>query len=807
MASTQEQSPDFLLGHTLTLGLQGRYRLEKVLGGGATAVVFLGVNPEALEDTSRHVAVKVARAEERWHQALAREWRNLRTLAEAEQRKGTHYFPRVLFPANESDLRQDVYLEGGWITFLVLVQELVTGIGVHDLLLDYPPDLRLPEPLALEIARQYAEMLAILHDAGLTCADRKLADLRWEKTYDFKPGDRESLARWRVDSPGRLMVLDWNVTEQASRGPHGTIALDLFRFGIIWHRMLLGVEPRFRRGAGWQLEEPLEKNPIWPQLSFGTRQILSRLLHPVPERRYLDAPDLLGDVERQVHLWQAESQALEKGFKSVYDNIASLGFVGRHEVEEALRAADVLRLRVEECGERKPTDFDNVHRALWRAMVEAPFRPMREALYKSQWDKALDEIKNLEEEYIYDPAQRLHLSRLGQITALAYQTRRYWEEIKPLYERSELMLKFDRPADVQVEQELDDKKVDSWRKEAEDEQEDGWKTVKVRLWQEAGYRLALAKARLLKEQGGVQEALTLFSGTLSLRELLAEQGTQILTWLDQLYGDPTPEQEEVENIVRAGQNRAASFEKGLQAIFSGDIVQDATAQLAAAIRADPGNQFLIRTYHLLEVEQAYRRAEEARSLLLEIYRLGQLRRAWKDLLKVGLAASGDVENGFTALGRILAKYEPQIEVLLADRQKDIRLQVLPPFGDSSNDFRVVLLLSEYLAAFGGDKEFVSALREFLDDVQGQIARFQEEKPSPETIDEYERRASEYIKQACLGEKIMKKILRESWPERYTDSALRAHLDQEKQEAREQRVRRVQKDYTRAALISDYMMAP
>ncbi len=673
VVTDQNVSPDFLLGRTLSLGIN-RYRLKKVLGGGATAVVFLGVNPEAPEDPIQHVAVKVARAEERWHQALVREWRNLRTLAEAEQRKGTHYFPRVLFPANESDLRQDVYLEGGWITFLALVQELVTGIGAHDLLLDYPPDLRLPEPLALEIARQYAEMLAILHDAGLTCADRKLADLRWQKEYDFKQGDREALTHWRVSPPGRLTVLDWNVTKVASPGPHGTIALDLFRFGILWHRMLLGVEPRFRRGAGWQLEEPLERNPIWSQLSFGTRQILSRLLHPAPERRYLDASDFLRDVGHQVDLWQTESQTLEKEFKSVYEDVASLKFVERDRVEDALRAADVLRLRVEAWGDRKPTGFDNVHRALWRAVVEAPFRPMKEALYKSQWDKALDEIKNLEKEYGYDPVQRLHLSRLRQIIELAYQAGKRWEEIRPLYERSELMLKFDRPADVQVEQELDDKKIDSWRKEVEGEREVRWKTVKVRLWQEAGYRLALTKARLLKEQGAFQEASTLFSRVLSLRNPLAKQDTQILTWLDQIYGDPTSEQREVEGIVQAGQDVERAFERGLRAIGDSPTLEEAIEDVSAVLRVTPNNPLLSGLYRLLEEERDYHRVHsEGKNLLLEDHYLGRLRENWGKLKSAEMQpADPSDEKQLANLKKKLAELSSHVEEALQEREKNLQ---------------------------------------------------------------------------------------------------------------------------------------
>lgn len=695
-----------LLGFRKRFG-EWKICLEKVLGGGATAVVFLGVDPDNPENRTHHVAVKIAKAEEGWRQALTREWRNLRTLAEAEDHKGTHYFPRVLYPDSEEGLRQDERLAGEWATFYILVQELVPGVGVHDLLLDYP-GLRLPEPLALEIARQYAEMLIVLHAASLTCADRKLADLRWQRAYDLRPGDGEALARWSQEPPGHLMVLDWNVTEAASPGPHGTVTLDLFRFGILWHRILLGIEPRFRRGAGWQLEEPLEKHPLWPQLSFGTRQILSRLLHPVPDSRYREATDLLHDTQAQIRRWQADVRALEDGFRPLYRRYVEEPIsIWQAEAKRALAGADVLRVRIAAWDERRPPEFDNVHRSLQRAVVDAPFHSLREAMHKSQWDEVEREIERLWKGH-HDPAHRLHLDRQRQIAARAKETGSSWRAVEDLFDQSDLIFNFDRPGGMLEKKELTDIHVSRWQKEAETESDDDWRGVRDRLWQEAGYRLALDRARILKEQDGFPEALATFQNLQTLRERLSRHRDQIITWLDQLYGDPTTELASVRTIVEAGKDRAGAFERGVRAFLSGAELERAVVGFAAVLRADPDNAVLAHAYRLLEAEQSYRRARQARNVLTEIRCLGQLLGVWKELADAaGSSTDGELKRAWNEVASQMEESLTQRERELGDRvltrigiyfpERALSPEHLP--GSQPDEVSTRLLVQTYLEAF------------------------------------------------------------------------------------------------------------
>lgn len=685
------------------LGYRGRFgnlqiRLNQVLGGGATAVVFCGVDANHPDDRSRDVAVKVARAEDSWQQALAREWHNLRVLEKAEQARGSHYFPRILYPDSEQELRQDLHPAGRRMILYILIQELVPGSGVHDLLLGYP-GLRFPEPLALEMARQYAEMLTILHSAGLTCADRKLSDLRWQKSDDFTPGDRETLSRWPQKSPGHLMVLDWNVTEKAS---DGTIALDLFRFGILWHRMLLGVEPRFRRGESWQLEEPLEKHPIWSQLSFGTRQILSRLLYPVPERRYPESSSLLKDIESQIRRWQADAQTLESEFKEVYRRYIEYPTqLDQATAERALAAADALRVRIVQWGERQPTDFQNVQRSLQQAATESPFHLLQEALHKSRWDEALSEIEKSRAKP-HNPARLLHLDRQRQIAARANETRRSWEQVKLLFEQSKLVFDCDRQ-----ERELSDAHIKRWQNDAEAEDDDGWKRIKNRLWQEAGYRLALDRARRLKDQGNLVEAFEkLKSAVDTLRELLAGHGSEIVTWLDQLYGDPNLDQQRLQATDKANRDRANALVRGLQILVDNVESEMATTGLAAALLAEPDNAVLAQAHRLLEAAQSYRRARKTQCLPLEIVFLEQLFAAYK---RLAAAAARSKDN---TLEQEWARIAPQITDCLNERRNELRDRVLNDIEAYSSmnalpferppEKAIPLLVQRYLEAFDDD---------------------------------------------------------------------------------------------------------
>lgn len=709
-----DASPDSLLGYTLNLGGLARRRLERVLGGGATAVVFLGVSPDAPEDTSRHVAVKVARPDPQWREALVTEWRNLTRLERAEQPTQTHYFPRVLWPPTEQEMEIELYmrppgLDWGFYKWVILVQELVRGEGVHDLLLDYP-GLRLPEPLGLAIAEQYVEMLRILHGADLTCADRKLADLRWTKAYALQPGDQADLDRFRRgEPPGQLMVLDWNVS---ARADSAYVALDLFHFGTLWHRMLLKSEPRF--GKEWRLEEPLDRHPLWPTLSAGTQAILSRLFHPQPEKRYRDANALLKDIRDQRDLWRQQPDALWQIARSDGES-----------PERRWAAVDLLAKLTESWGARRTDfpDFDRVSRSVRHALERKPFQPLQEAFDRREWGTAQDEVERLAKAYAGEPTRLLLIERYRQIVHAAQLAGATFPALSSLW--NNYVPELDELGANQR------KDLKQWKDNAGDGH---WREALTQLWAEAEYYPTLAAARDLRQRGDIRGAEAGFRDAFAYRQILKTR-PQVIEWLDDLLGNPEAEAQAV--AEQAEQLRRASdlLRAALIALVNGTDFEAAKQRLDAAVRAAPGEALLGRAYRLLMAEEAWRRAEDSTALSVQMLHLAR----WRDALNALMAASPAGHAGLTE-----AEWEGikqgvggELGRLLDERQTAVRTHVLtlakPPgpvpnadrpvavAGDGANTAESLrLLIGMYREVFPDDRALREGLRRVLADCETAI---------------------------------------------------------------------------------------
>jgi len=182
--------------------------------------------------------------------------------------------------------------------------------------------------------------------------------------------------------------------------------------------------------------------------------------------------------------------------------------------------------------------------------------------------------------------------------------------------------------------------------------------------------------------------------------------------LDQLYGDPTTELASVRTIVEAGKDRAGAFERGVRAFLSGAELERAVAGFAAVLRADPDNAVLAHAYRLLEAEQSYRRARQARNVLTEIRCLGQLLGVWKELAD----AAGSSTDG--ELKRAWNEVASQVEESLKQRKNELRARVLirigayfpgrvlspdRPLGDWPDAVSTKLLVQTYLETFEDDR--------------------------------------------------------------------------------------------------------
>lgn len=259
----------------------GKYELTEQLGAGAIAAVYLG------ESAGRKIAVKVP------HSRLPTEleerfWQELGVLSRLHKAAGGKYFPDAWRGTLNGSGRP------------VLCMSLVQGERLVTLAFGNPPlQPKERELLGLRAGLEYAQMVGVLAREKVSCTDRKLDDLYWDKTLQ------------------RLMVLDWNVVEQ---GDKAQASADLYVFGRLWYELLTGglpspVDERIRR--------PLEGHPNWGQLSLGSQQVLRRSLHPQREKRYASAEELHGALLQQHKDWSRNADHVLRDAKELVHKVSA----------------------------------------------------------------------------------------------------------------------------------------------------------------------------------------------------------------------------------------------------------------------------------------------------------------------------------------------------------------------------------------------------------------------------------------------------------------------------------------------------
>jgi hypothetical protein len=651
---------------------------------------------------------------------------------------------------------------------VILAQELITAPGIHDVQLNYP-DRRLSEPLALEIARQYADMLRILHSSGITCADRKLSDLRWEQTYALRPEEPDGLDRWRQEeSPGHLMVWDWNVTEESDAM---LVQVDLFRFGTLWYRLLFGVEPRFRSGE-WRLEEPLDRQPGWSSLSCGTQQILDKLLHPLPEHRYRSAADrggVLLDLDQQVALWKKQPEELWKIVKAEDKPI-----------EDRWKAADLLRVLIEHWGVRQRfPDFDREHGRLRVELEKMPFRPLEEAILRSNWGNALSECDRLTKAYVDSPALLLLVDRYRRvIEALRDNAGRGPD-------RARLLGYADRLDNLDANEIAE---LRRWRSEWRDP---SWSVVLDRLIAETAYRATVGRARASRYSDLVASDKA-FKALADLRSSLSSRGHRdIIKWLDDLYGNPEPDAKAVADEVEQLNDVGGLLEKGLQEVAN-EVAEPAGAhssksRLAEALRRLPGDLILARAYRLLDAEQGWQRVAKGDSLALRLLHLGQWSQACTDLLDLRPETAGSFAVA-SIWESIRQKTEPSLRALRERRWDEARSHLLdvlrsPNTGHLSqvenedrtywrdNLWRLVTGYRDARGALGNDRKFEEALLRVKKDAEQRVKA--EKLKMPRSLDEFRDDPARLARVAMWAHygQMLAELAGQPWPEELTQAVM------------------------------------
>ena len=269
----------------LTEALGDRYRLERELGHGGMAVVYLA------EDLRHHrrVAVKVLRAD------LARSIGAERFLREIEIAAGLSH-PNIVPLFDSGDAGDDV---------LYYVMPYVEGESLRARI---ERDRQLPVDDALRIARQVAEALAYAHARGVVHRDIKpenillhqgvpiVADFGIARAIDTAAGERLTETGIALGTPAYMSP------EQAAAEREVDERSDIYSLGCVLYEMLAG-EPPFTGPTAQavlarKLLEPLPRlRVIRPELPQVVDDIGTRALARVPADRYATAAEFAAALD------------------------------------------------------------------------------------------------------------------------------------------------------------------------------------------------------------------------------------------------------------------------------------------------------------------------------------------------------------------------------------------------------------------------------------------------------------------------------------------------------------------------------
>ena len=283
----------------LSAALEGRYRLERLLGQGGMATVWIA------EDIrhQRKVAIKVLRAD--LSAALGSD-RFLREIRIAAQLQHPHILGLIDSGEIAGHPERDGHPERSEGSLLYYVMPLVDGESLRERIDRQGP---VPIPLTVRWLREVADALAKAHRAGIIHRDIKpdnilIAD-QHALVVDF------GVARAVSDASPQSMLTGVGVTvgtpaymapEQVVADPGLDHRADLYSLGIVGYEMLAGIRPspRDHRSSCSRPRSPSSRRrsrSARPDTPPGLAAIIMRLLAKEPAERYPDADTLVAQLE------------------------------------------------------------------------------------------------------------------------------------------------------------------------------------------------------------------------------------------------------------------------------------------------------------------------------------------------------------------------------------------------------------------------------------------------------------------------------------------------------------------------------
>lgn len=261
--------------------LNGRYRLEALLGQGGFGSVFRAVDLE----TRGIVAVKVLHPDNEHGYLAATQRRFEREVAVLVQLQNVHTVQLLAYGSTASRL-------------FYLVFEYLEGRDLSEMLDEGP----LPAPVAEHILRQLLASLAEAHRAGLTHRDIKPANVRvldhdgdpfFVKLLDFGIARSTDRDRMAVTRTGEIIGTPRYMSPEQLRTAEITTASDVYSLGMLTVEMLLGPDALPANGFGAQLER-LQSGYLLPAVpNSRLHHVIQRMTASKPQDRYPTAAQAL----------------------------------------------------------------------------------------------------------------------------------------------------------------------------------------------------------------------------------------------------------------------------------------------------------------------------------------------------------------------------------------------------------------------------------------------------------------------------------------------------------------------------------
>ncbi len=277
--------------HLVGCTVDGRYRMDRLLGEGGMGHVFGGVR---LED-DHPVAIKVLR-----QQLVDNEGETLRFEREVDTLRNLDAHPNIV----------EFYDAGRALSGEpALVTELLTGKTVYEII---GKRRRLAPHLVVQIARQALNGLAHVHEHGVVHRDVKPSNIFLTrnpdgtgcvKLIDFGLALEPGSADVRLTMEGRVVGTVWYLAPEQVARRRITGAADVYSMGVVLYRALAGFHPIDEKGPARTLVAHLRVPPKrvdWEAIEVpaGLGRLVMECLRKDPRDRPGDAATLRDELAR-----------------------------------------------------------------------------------------------------------------------------------------------------------------------------------------------------------------------------------------------------------------------------------------------------------------------------------------------------------------------------------------------------------------------------------------------------------------------------------------------------------------------------